>query len=588
MARVGFTKSKDVSVTQRADAIFNKQGGIGHCIDNPSQKLLAMVGSYMGEPGFFPEKKPSKLNMKSYNVMALDERGRELYEAALKVAAGDHPEDVLVIAHWARQELNMRLAPQLLFVAAAKTIRVTDKASPLLRYMPKIASRPDDLLQVLALYNALYGKKKRGAKFAKAKLPSCLKRAMAQTMAGYSDYQLLKYNNKSQHPNWADALGALRGGRLVPKSMRKPDGHFPLSQGMKDYLVDGKVSVTSPVAVKARYDFFRLAKDHPLNDEVDVMMKAGRLTWENFVSHFGKTERPDRLKEVWTRAFSLMPYMAKLRNLRNGIEAKVPKIADIAQSLANPEAVLKSKQLPFRYFSAARALDQLKTGKTAVRSIKKTLNEALELSVQNLPHFKGRTAIFVDCSGSMSWKPISKDSTVTPRDIACLLGALMDRVSEDGQVIAFATTVKPVNEKTKSAILPFTAKIRRAGQACGGGTNIAGCINYLKENAIKVDRIVMLSDMQPGIGGAVGNALRRYRSQFGACYYHSIDLQAHGQSTVPASDPRVHLLSGFSEKIVQLIANFEQRLEPKAEQANVLPDLLHLRERFHISESVLD
>ncbi|MDF1662958.1 MAG: TROVE domain-containing protein [Planctomycetota bacterium] len=582
MARVGFTKSTKVSATKRDDAIFNKQGGIGHRIDDPTQKLLAMVGSYLGEPGFFPDKEPSKLSLKSYNVMVLDQRGRELFEAALEVAQGAHPEDVLVIAHWARQELNMRLAPQLLFVAAARSIRVSNEASPLIRYLPKIASRPDDLLQVLALYNCLFGQRKVGAKFPKAKLPSCLKRAMAQTMANYSDYQLLKYNNRSQHPNWADALGALRGGRLVPKAKRKADGHFPFSQGMKDYLVDGKVSVASPVAVKARYDFFRLAKDHPLNEEVDVMMKAGRLTWENFVSHFGQTEDPERLKAVWQRAFQLMPYMAKLRNLRNGMTAKVPDLEKIAQSLADPKAVLKGKQLPFRYFSAARALTALKTNPKAVKKVVKILDEALEVSVANLPTFQGRTAIFVDCSGSMSWKPISKDSTLYPMDVACLLGALMKRVSNDGHALAFATTVKPVAIQPHLGVMEMARKIRMAGRNCGGGTNIAGCIEYLREKSIKVDRILMLSDMQPGVGGAVGDALRKYRSQFGACFYHSIDLQAHGQSTVPANDPGVHLLSGFSEKIVQLIANFETKLEPKVEAANVLPDLIDLRTRFSI------
>lgn len=587
MARVGFTKSKNVSVTQRDDAIINKQGGVGHRIDDPTQKLLAMVGSYMGEPGFFPDKEPSKLSLKSYNVLALDQRGRDLFEAALKVAQGDQPEDLLIIAHWARQDLNMRLAPQLLFVAAARTIRVSHEASPLIRYLPKIASRPDDLLQVLALYNSLYGQRRAGARFPKAKLPSCLKRAFAQTMANYSDYQLLKYNNKSQHPNWADALGALRGGRLVPKAKRKPDGHFPLTQGMRDYLVDGKVSAASPTAVKARFDFFRLAKDHPLNEEVEVMMRAGRLTWENFVSHFGQTDNPERLKEVWERAFQLMPYMAKLRNLRNGVSAKVPGIAKIAQSLADPKSVLKSKQLPFRYFSAARALSELKTSPKTVKAIVKALDEALETSVANLPTFQGQTAIFVDCSGSMSWKPISKDSTLQPIDVACLLGALMQRVSADGHVLAFATTVEPVVVTSGRGVLDLTRDIRMTGANCGGGTNIAGCIEYLKEKSIKVDRILMLSDMQPGIGGAVGDALRKYRSQFGACFYHSIDLQAHGQSAVPSKDPGVHLLSGFSEKIVQLIANFEQKLEPKEKAANVLPDLLDLRARFRIGDSVL-
>jgi 60 kDa SS-A/Ro ribonucleoprotein len=588
MARIGFRKLNKVSVAGREDAIFNKQGGIGHRIDNPTQKLIATVGSYLGEAGFFPDKPIKPSASKDYNDFCLDDRGRDILAAALAVARGDRPEDLLVIAHWARQELNMRLSPQLLFVAAARVIRVENQPSPLIRYLPKIASRPDDLLQVLALYNNLYGRSQNQSPYLRAKLPSCLKRAMAGTLASYSDYQLLKYGNSRHHPNWSDVLGVLRGGRLLRKSQFKKDGHYPLSKGMRDYLVDGTVTMNSPASVKARYDFFRLPKDHPINKEVEVLMKVGKLTWENVVSHFGETEDKERLKLVWDFAFEQMPYMARLRNLRNGLEANVSNLVKIGKSLATSEAVAKSKQLPFRFFAASKAIRamKVKARKADQLELDKAMNEALEVSVDNLPTLAGRTAVFVDCSGSMSWKPISKNSILYPSDVACLLGALVQRVSNDAVVMAFATTVQRVSFKRGASIIGLAERIARVGAKAGGGTNIAACLDYLRDKKLKVDRIIMFSDMQPGCGGAVGDALRRYRSSWSQdCFYHSVDLQSHGQSSVPASAKRVHLLSGFSERIVHLLKTFEDNLDSadaKSVEKNLLPTLTDLRGRFLI------
>lgn len=572
-------------MADRSDAIVNKQGGVGHEIQNPSQKLLAMVGSYMGEPGFFAEVAAPKDNPKKYNASVLDTRGRELFEAACEVALSDSSEDLLIIAHWARQELNMRLAPQILLVAAARYLRVDNVASPLVRYMPKISSRPDDLLQVHALYNALFGKLWNN-RYPRATFPSCLKRAMARTLSGYDVYQLLKYGSNKRRPNWGDVLGALRGGRLLPKSKRQKDGHYPLSKPMRDYLVDGKVSVDSPAPVKARSDFFKLAKDHPLDEEVRVLMKVGKLTWENFVSHFGRSKDPARHRQVWDFAFKLMPSMARLRNLRNGMEAGISDIVKIAEELASPETVARGRQLPFRYYTAQRVVKAAKAPAKVKAKIAKAMDTALENSIVNLPELKGRTAVFVDVSGSMTWSKISKDSTLTPADVAALLGALLSRKAPDSVVLAFATSVKPVDGLSKLSVPAGCDHIRKVGQGCGGGTNIALCLDHLRSSKQKVDRVIMLTDCQTGLGGSVGDALRRYRKfTKSKVFYHSVDLQAHGQSAVPATDSHTQLLSGFTPRLLDLISSFEGRVEaPEARPKSAeLPTLDELRGRFQVA-----
>jgi hypothetical protein len=83
--------------------------------------------------------------------------------------------------------------------------------------------------------------------------------------------------------------------------------------------------------------------------------------------------------EEWLACFDHMGYMAKLRNLRNLDMAGV-SVADkrkIGESLANPEAVAKSRQLPMRFLSAYKAVQNDVWASY--------LSEALDNSLANVP-----------------------------------------------------------------------------------------------------------------------------------------------------------------------------------------------------------
>jgi hypothetical protein len=110
-------------------------------------------------------------------------------------------------------------------------------------------------------------------------------------------------------------------------------------------------------------------------------------------------------KEQWEILIHEMGYMALLRNLRNFDKAGIGKnIANrVAQKLADPDEIAKSKQLPFRFYTAWM--------NTPTGRWRDPLGAALQESIKNIPEFEGTSEILIDTSLSMQ----STMSTPHPR-----------------------------------------------------------------------------------------------------------------------------------------------------------------------------
>jgi TROVE domain len=99
--------------------------------------------------------------------------------------------------------------------------------------------------------------------------------------------------------------------------------------------------------------------------------------------------------EQWQLMIPQMGYMALIRNLRNFDKAGIPEsVANkIAQRIADPAQVARSRQLPFRFYSAYINAPSLRWGYA--------LEQALQACLPNVPELPGRTLILIDTSGSM-------------------------------------------------------------------------------------------------------------------------------------------------------------------------------------------
>jgi hypothetical protein len=259
---------------------------------------------------------------------------------------------------------------------------------------------------------------------------------------------------------------------------------------------------------KKLVDLVRIS--HANSSDIDELMRTGTLevtedemTWESLRSS-GKT-----WEEILTT--TSVPHMALLRNLR-GIFTEVTDLSFAKEVMDKLKAgVLKGKQFPFRYYSAHRAIFNAGVNHKAL--ILDTLEECLDISIQNMPKLDGRVACLSDNSGS-AWGTFNSEyGSVTVAEIANLSSLITAHQSDEGYVGVFGDrlSVQPVS--TRNGLLTQLKEVSSRGRAQGGGTENG--IWLFWDEAIKKkqhwDTVFIYSDMQAGHGNLYGRNSSEYR-----------------------------------------------------------------------------
>ena len=245
---------------------------------------------------------------------------------------------------------------------------------------------------------------------------------------------------------------------------------------------------------------------HAFSPEIDLLMK-GQLklseedTWEALISKEGSS------KETWTRAINLMGHMALLRNLRNLHENGVEP-ALYVDKLLNTAA--KGRQLPFRYYSA---YNQIKDLPGMSGQVLDAVEKCLELSIGELPTFKGRVMSLCDNSGSAQGATTSSMGKMKVSNIGNLTAVLTGKVSDDGHIGVFGDKLKVVPVRKTSSVFDQVAHADELAQDIGQATENGIWLFF--DQAINEkqhwDHIFVYSDMQAGHGGLYGVDPRQYR-----------------------------------------------------------------------------
>lgn len=575
MSKLNVNKTKTISesVKSREDATTNKAGGLAFEFEDPTEYLLATVGSAMFvEPRYYSDETDLEaLKKGEFNHKDLDEQAIKIIDACTMVAEGDNPRDLLALAYWARTELHMRTTPQIMLAVAAKCVKTKQYVR---KYVPRIAQRADEVKQVVGAYEHLFGWKK---------FPASLKKGVADRMSTMSEYELLKYNTKG-HPSFADIL------RFCD---RRHD--YPLSKPLREYILRGEV--IDPEATPVIAARKRLTSLSEWNDDVPFLAKQAGATWEVLVSQFGSKT------EVWESVIPLMGYMALLRNIGNFLDADISmgKVQFVVDKLSDPENVIKSKQLPFRFLAAYRTLhpdtmygaprgkSQVNRNRDAwsrakLRVFTEGVEAAMDASIVNVPLLPGVTVIAADNSGSMQ-NPLSSKSVMTVRDAANALCAIVHRQCEESYVCSFGeNAVWPPLTKRNSILTNMEKIARHEERLRGHSTNAWKVIDYMISHNIIADRVIVLSDMQcydyggwRGDGNSAGASLVKYRRNIKKnCYAHFFDLQGYG--TAQSRTEYDNIVAGFSEKIFNQVLVFEGA-EPSGGDKPP-PTMEYIRENF--------
>jgi hypothetical protein len=235
----------------------------------------------------------------------------------------------------------------------------------------------------------------------------------------------------------------------------------------------------------------------PKSEAIDKFMK-GTLsntgkTWEAIISGGGR----------WDEAVEVMGHMALLRNLRNFVEKSDEttqrKVADKLVATA-----AKGHQLPFRYWSAFNAL--VEGGRRAPGFMLDAVENALRVSLGNLPRLQGNSLVLSDNSGSARHAFQSKMGSVQISTIGNLLAAIVGKISDNARIGVFGDRLSCVESRKSSSVFDDLKTLNNLGEGVGQGTEngIWLALHQAIAEREHWDNIFVCSDMQAGHGGLYG------------------------------------------------------------------------------------
>lgn len=323
------------------------------------------------------------------------------------------------------------------------------------------------------------------------------------------------------------------------------------------WLVKGRKGLNSNVGLNPQIRALEALKSATTEEEAIALIRQGRLPYEVVVPTV-KAATP----AIWGELLRQAPYFNLLRNLnaftRHGVFQSEENVRYAVAKLTNPQAVGRSKVLPFRFFDAWKAYTQNRDFDSRIAD---ALREALEISFVNMPTLGNRVvAIGTDTSGSMS-SPVSDKGTARFIDIAGIFtGALMKRIEGRAIPLPFDTRVHTNHELSSRDDVMITAK-KIAGY-CGGGTAVSAPIQHLLDRKIKTDVFVGITDNEEWAYGhgyyASGSFLELWR-----CYRTEINPEAkaflvtiasYRDAVAPSGEPGVHFIYGWNDQCLKYIS----------------------------------
>jgi hypothetical protein len=382
-------------------------------------------------------------------------------ERCADAAAEADPEFVLKLAAYARQELYLRDIPQVLLVGAANDERFKDDSDESLirEWAPAIFQRMDETATALAVHDELFG----------GTAPWPLRRGIEDALVEMADaYTLEKYALSRREVTLRDVFN-----RVHPE----------------------------PIDEEQAILFERFMRGD-LDDYPDVEPLPSPNTWESVISERGNT------REAWELLIEddeySLPIFASIRNLRNMLEAGVDE--EIIVDHLSLEAVEHAPLYPFRYYQAYKALQNAGLDAPA---IERWLEEAIDVSVAQVPEGLGETFVAVDLSGSMD-SQLSENSTLQLKEIGSLFGAVL--ADQGARVGGFGDDFQEVPMHVDAPVLQRQDALLGIDEAVGHSTNGWKALQHLREEAIAVERVVIFTDMQ--LWDSTWNRERTVRDEF--------------------------------------------------------------------------
>ena len=460
---------KESNLLRKEEVVKNFMGGDSY-VFNPIDTLkMIAASSIFGEASYY--RKDVRDGRFSWDEDFSDEFAKKIFEpmdgkttTEIFTEAIDEALDydfgaTIELAMNLRTEYNMRLNPQVIMVRAA----IHPKRKEFSKENPGVfneanqvvMARPDEPLTQLTYYMYLNQGKKN-------KIPTILKKSIAENLANLNGYAINKYKNSE--------IGMINAVRITHANSKE------INELMK----------TGTVVVKE-------------SDQTWEQLRSSGIAWTEILS---------KIK---------LGHMALLRNLRNifeeiSDEALRDKILDDLK-----KGVANGKQFPFRYYSAYKVIRESNTVhyKTMILD---ALEECIDISINNLPELKGKTMCLSDNSGSAWGSFTSEYGSVRIAEIDNLSSVIAAMASEEGYVGKFGDKliVHPILKR--NGALNQADSITKTQDNDVGGATEGGIWKFFKkaiDNKEHWDNIFIFSDQQAGTGNLYGTYedIRQYKSK---------------------------------------------------------------------------
>lgn len=516
------SKSASASVKPAKGVIGTKKSGAqattfeghqGFERKDRSALFLLAAGSLGGEGSFYE---------------SADERTMRYVELVRRVAT----KDMMWLARfleWLRTEGNIRTAAVVGAVEAADAL-VKAGIPGGRQIIDSVLQRADEPGEAMAYWLATRGRK--------TLMPKAIKRGIADGAERlYTEFSFLKYDSER---------AAVRFGDVIEMTRPDPHGFGAWKSDLFRYAIEKRHGRdTQPgeflTMVRAQRELRRRFQDDPSVLLDQDALKAAGMTWEDVLSLAGtKLNKAD----IWKSVLPTLGYMALIRNLRNLDEAKVSDkdVAEVVARIQDPEQVARSRQLPYRFYSAYKSAPSLRWGHA--------LDVALNESLKNIPTLGGRSLILIDTSGSMSGR-VSLRSEMMYQEVAGLFGIALGLKGE-ADVWAWASSAYKFDLEGPSVLRNLERYMRQNGRV-GVGTNLSAAIrsSYVPG---KYDRMVVISDMQvmPYGDGLIPTDIPCYF--FNLAGYAPAAVQTRGQ---------VYELGGLTDHTFKMITMLESGANAK-------------------------
>jgi hypothetical protein len=521
----GFNKLKDQpprvtpsgplrTVSDQPDAV-TFEGAPAYRSDAKSELFKRATTRFVGEAGFYE---------------TADENVTRLRELVRELAVDDETWPwVQVFLTWLRGPGNIRTGAILLAAEAvhARLERLHElnegrdpkdvvRGDGHAELISAVLQRPDEPGELLAYWRHRWGVTQPNGTV-RVKLPKPVKRGVADAVGRlYDEAAFLRYDTAAAAMRFGDVLeltharGKSTGGALFPSPTEEVRDALPRT--WQDDLFRWAITARQDrnaeppetlSKVHLRHTLSRYTPDqrHELarsaldGNQVSRDLIQGAMVgqWEWLKPWLG--ERPTTVAavtdaEIWQLALPSMGIMAQLRNLRNLDEAGVPDkvIAPVLTRFADPEQAKRSRQLPYRVWSAYREAPSLRWGHA--------LEQFLNNTLQNVPVLDGQTLVLIDVSASMTMARMSGKSKMDVATAATIFGmALKVRNPAGVDAWGFATGQFEVTGAGPGmSLLRAVEAFRGKFGIIGGGTEMVRALNV----ALKPEhrQVIILTDMQ--------------------------------------------------------------------------------------------